>query len=86
MGTPAVRSQVRKESDGQFSAGNVERACEPSPPLVQHKVYLSLWKTPAQRVKQRRAENGITHLTETDYEYLIQFTVHSSQFKSSKVL
>lgn len=38
MGTPAVRSQVRKESDGQFSAGNVERACEPSPPLVQHKV------------------------------------------------
>ena len=54
--------------------------------LVQHEVYLCLRKTPTQSVEQRGAEDGITHLTETDYEYLIQFTVHSSQFKSSIVL
>ena len=48
--------------------------------LVQHEVYLCLRKTPTQSVEQRGAEDGITHLAETYYEYLVQFTVHNSQF------
>ena len=38
--------------------------------LVQHKMYLRLWKVVAQSVEQCGGKDGIAHLTETHDEYI----------------
>ncbi len=50
--------------------------------LVEHKVDLSIGEVFPQRAEQRRGQNGITHLSEADNEYLhnvrlqLQFEFH----------